>query len=733
MSIISSRAVSPRRLVLLPLLALGIGANAQSPLPPAPVTPGRLSQVHVDRPGDGNVWVLAPGYKARFGPDAVEFFPYFGAKAVGSHPVSFALRSVERGGRALPFRADAPPEVEGMRVSYARGALREIWELREGEVEQTFVVDDRAGSGDLVVRLAATTDLRAEDDDTGLRFTHATLGHVHYGDVVAIDAQGRRATSASVLCAGGIELRVPAAFVAASPGPVTIDPVVRAFTVDGGTDQTGNSDVAFEPTTGNWLVVYAREFSTTDSDIVSRRFDSAGAFLEEVVVATGSRESRNPSVGANGPARQFLIAWDEDIGIANRVILGRTRDAGNTSQGSTFTVLDTAGLGRDDIAPSIGGSIATDANGANYAVMCLSDNGSGRHVSFVRVSTGGNVQVRDVLSVTGHDVVEVRTSKARTTNGPWLCIYARNVGGVQHVHVAEAPLTGSTIRRASIETLPDCRLGGIAGRNPEWFVVYSRSETAGNGDIFGRVVRLQTSMTVGAAINLTSREPGAILARDQIRPRVAFDGCRYTYAYQEAAGAAGSFDVYAAVVSVPDIRFSDGHRALPAETSANEQDIAIAGTGEMGGPAARSFVTFDQISGGNLDVAGVLFDGLSPTGGITTLLTSCGRHALTSLDEPALGGTIRFRASAPSPASQVFLIGVPASPVFLCTRCALGVGPILMTVLGASLDLPVPCGFNLIGAEFAVQNVVVGSTLGCQPPATPVALATSETLVIRVR
>lgn len=732
----TSRCRDPRPALLLASLSALAPLAAQEPLPPAAIGPGTaLARVHVDAPGDGNVWVLAPGYKVRFGADAVQFFPYLGAKTERLFPVTFHTRGASLGERALPLRPDTAPTVDGMRVVYERGGVREVWELRQHEVEQTFVVSDLDGSGDLVVRIDVETDLRGEDDAAGLRFAHGTRGCVQYGDVLTVDAAGRRQASPARLCEGGIELRVPAVFVASATSPLTIDPVVRAITVDGGSDLVGNADVAFEPTTKNWLVAYVRQFATTDSDIVTRRFNSAGDLLEEVVVATGSRESGNPSVGANGPARQFLVAWDEDTSVADRVILGRTRDAGSTAQGSTFTVLDTSGVGRDDIAPSVGGSIATDANGATYAVFCLSDNSVGRHVSFVRVTTAGGVSLRGVVSTSGQDVVDVKATKARTTDGTWLCAYLRNAAGVRHVHIADAPVTGTTFRSARVDDSADCRLGGIAGRAPHYLVLFAKLVGTGNSDIFSRRVQITaSSLILGATVDLTAIEPGAVVARDQTNPTLTFDGCRYTYAYQEAAGAAGSFDLYAAVISQPPIVFTDGHRALHTASSDREENPTIASSGEMGGDLARSLVVFDRNTGNDLDVAGVLFDGFAFAGGVTTLPTGCGPLQLVAQNEPILGTTLRLRASRLRLDAQLFLLGGASAPITLCARgCALGVNPIVATVLGASLDLPIPCTASVVGAEIAVQNIQVGGTAGCQPPDTPVALETSPTLVIRVR
>src|SRR5262245_14004774 len=86
-------------LLLLPVLLLSGATAVPAQRAPglAPARLGPLRSVLVDRPGDGNTWVLAPGYKARFGIDGVDFIPYFGAKAKRTFPLAFRLRSLRRG------------------------------------------------------------------------------------------------------------------------------------------------------------------------------------------------------------------------------------------------------------------------------------------------------------------------------------------------------------------------------------------------------------------------------------------------------------------------------------------------------------------------------------------------------------------------------------------------------------------------------------------------------------
>ncbi len=720
-------------LALLPSLAFG-----QVDPPPPYVVPGTALQgVHVDDAGGGEVWVLAPGYKARFGRDGVDYFPYFGAKADRLYPVHFRLASARIGEVEVSTTLAAAPRVDGDRIHYDHGKVTETWHLRKNEVEQTFVVRSDIRSGDLVLRLSVATELRASDVADGLSFAHDSLGSVHYGDVTAFDADGRRVHAPARLCADGIELRLSQAAIAPLSGAITVDPIVRAISVDTGADVVGDSDVAFEPNTRFWLVVYSRTFATTDTDIISRRFHFDGNLVEEVVVATGSRESSHPSVGASAAARQFLIAWDEDTVVADRVILGRRRVAASASQSNTFTVLDTAGFGIDDIEPRVGGSMATDSTGSVYGVVCTSDSSAGRLISFVRVTTSGAAARVATLSGTGQNVTFARINKARANGEPWMCLYLERHGSSSfNLHAATAPATGSSVQRGVVDASFGCGLGAVAGRGSSFLAVYSQEVAAGNSDLFARRLSPTVSgLVVGSRFALTAKEPGAVPAVNQVDPTLAFDGHRYTYAYSESTGSGGTSDIYAAVVSVPTFTFSDGHRAVHASSAERESVPEIAACGEIGGEVARSFISFtrQQLSG-NPDIGGTFFDGTANLGGVTALPSRCGGHLLEAENGASLGAVLRLRASLTAPTSQVFLVGVRSPLLTLCAAgCKLGVSPAFIITPGASLDLPIPNDLKLIGAEFAVQNLLFNANGGCAPPEMPFRFLTSTTLVFVVR
>lgn len=718
----------------LPLASLLPG---QDPTPPAGVgtiTGSGLTRVLVDDPGDGNLWVLAPGYKARFGRDGIDFIPFYGARAPRNFPVSFRLRAVERGGRALVLATDAAPRVDGMRVVYERGDVREVWELREREVEQTFVVAAGTGSGDLAVHVDVASEAACDDVADGLVFSHAGLGAVHFGDLVAYGANDTVHRAESRWTGDGIELRVPASFADVTEGPITIDPIVRAISIANGADDDFTPDVAYEPGTDRWLVVFERAFSVFDHDIIARRYSGIGNFIDEVAVATGTRESYRPAVGANAGARQFLVAWDEDAGLTDRVIKGRTRAANSAAQGTTFTIRDNPTVTMEDRNPTVGGTTATDAEGDFYIVASELWNGFNYlQIRLTRLTSTGAIIGTGTAGGANEAATDPALTKARPTNGAWLLAY-RNGGDVH----AEALPAANTAGTAQIVDNVGVDLGrpAVAGDGAHFIVAYAQLVAPGDHNI--RLAHLRLSRNVLSIVtntDVTAVEPGAVARNDQRDPAVAFDGCRVTYAYLESSGVAGNYDAYAAVVQLdPALSFSDSHRGLHALSSIVERSPVIASEAEMGGDRGPNFIAWD-VDGAN--VQGCLFDGTANTTGVTTVATACGSvfaPVITVENPPALGATVRLRANAIQPVAQIYFVGLPSTPILLCAAgCKLGMSVILLTSPGTDLNLRIACDMNLLGARVAIQNVFVGGPGGCTTSTFPVAFNVSDTVILQVQ
>ena len=731
------RTASLPLLLLLPLLPCTAALlPGQLPAPPAgigKIADSGVSRVLVDEPGDGNLWVLAPGYKARFGRDGVDFIPFYGASAPRNFPVSFRLRGVERGGRALALASDVAPRADGLRVVYERGGVREVWELREREAEQTFVVAAGTGRGDLTVRVDVTSEVGCEDVADGLSFAHAGLGTVHYGDLVAFGAEDTAYRGASRWTGTGIELRVPASFADDASGPITIDPIVRAIPISTGSDTDFDPDVAYEPNGDRWLVVFERAFSTRDHDIIARRYSGEGTFIDEVAVATGSRESYHPAVAANAGARQFLIAWDEDTGIADRVIKGRTRTANSAVQGTTFVIMDSSGVTVEDRNPTVGGTTSTDVNGDFYMVASefWAGNTSGR-IRLAVVSSAGVVTRTSAAGAVTAQATDPVITKARPTGGRWLLAY--RTSGDLLVEALDPNFSGG----GQIVDNQSFVIGApaVAGDGFQFFVAYDNFIAAGDRDI--RIAHLRIVrgvLSVLSNIDATVAEGSAVITNDQTTPAITFDGCRVTYTYLESVGVAGNYDTFATVMQFePVVAFSDSHRRVHPATSNTESSTVIASEGEMGGDRGRMFIAWDFV---NSNVEGCLFDGTANLGGVTTLATACGNifaPVITVQNPPALGATLRVRATPIQPQSQIYLVGIPSSPITLCAAgCKLGMTTILLTRPGTDLNLPIACDMNLIGALIAIQNVLVGGPAGCTTANFPVAFTISDTVIVQVQ
>src|SRR5688572_27796613 len=203
------RSHSPRS--WLAAIALGAALPAQGPdSAPAPLAVASQPPATVlfDQPGDGRIWALGTTYKASFGADGFTYVPFLGSAAPRNYPVQFTLRAVRVGGHDLPLAADAAVSRTGARVTFDRGAVREIYELAPDQVEQVFTVDGGRAGG-VEVELEITSDLVEDATRAGLQFGNE-LGRVEYGTAWLV--QGARKTEIpSALSGRTLRLHVPAA------------------------------------------------------------------------------------------------------------------------------------------------------------------------------------------------------------------------------------------------------------------------------------------------------------------------------------------------------------------------------------------------------------------------------------------------------------------------------------------------------------------------------------------
>jgi hypothetical protein len=201
-----------------------------------PELPARIADVFADpntvlfdRGSDGWLWACAARYKVGFGAGRAEFIPFLGAEAPRNYPVGFQLAELTVAGRPLALVRNAAPLRRNTTVSFDRGACIEHFALRAEGMEQSFAFHTLEHRGALTLLIDVTTDMPAAETTSDIVFTNA-VGQVKYGRAFAIDASGRREEVPRRWTGSGIEITVPAAFVANATLPLVVDPLVGSST-----------------------------------------------------------------------------------------------------------------------------------------------------------------------------------------------------------------------------------------------------------------------------------------------------------------------------------------------------------------------------------------------------------------------------------------------------------------------------------------------------------------------
>ncbi|MEO6593479.1 MAG: hypothetical protein ABIP94_01855, partial [Planctomycetota bacterium] len=432
----------------------------------------RRDRVYFDHV-EGHIWALGSTYKASFGPEGFVYIPFLGSEAPKNYPVQFVLRSVRIGGQELRLEAAAPVRFE-QSVRYERGAVREQYDLRLEQVEQTFVVDSNL-QGDVDVDLQVLTELTA-DTTAGLQFGNQ-LGCVHYGAAHVVD--GAALFPVETTYAGNtIRIHVPAA--KRGQGALVIDPLIQtsAFTAVHSNDAS-QPDIAYDASADQYLVVWQHPFSGGDFDIwsefrngngtaipgslasidftafshqnprvanlysysrflvVSQRYDGTHwaiwgrlrltnalphPIVWQISDVNTAGDAVNPDIGGDGgPGSQWLVAWERDLSATESDIHARTVNA-DTSFGGFFLQLENT-AGRLYSQPSVSQSNGNGFTASPRWMVVYQFRFSALDYDIYGSAVapnggGGNVTCRAAIDTSGsNDLVPTVTSPATDFGG----------------------------------------------------------------------------------------------------------------------------------------------------------------------------------------------------------------------------------------------------------------------------------------------------------------------------
>lgn len=737
-------------MILTPVLLVStFGFTDLPPFVQADLTPS--SQVLHDQM-DGTRYALGRTYKMWFDDQGARYAPRFGERAAKNLPLHFAFDS-------------APISISrtGDRVVLDRGSFQEIYDLGVEVVEQSFWIDKRAQDGDLAFRIPLRTELQnLEDAGPGLRFGREDLGEVRYGDATILDAAGNRVGVESRRGADGIEITVPDSFLDRAVFPIVIDPILETIPVDTGTDNMRNPDVVYIDSSNVFIVVYERVQSATDTDLLQRRYEADGDFLDEILIAGGTDNERFPAIAeSGGNALTAFVSTTDSIFPITR-IRARNRVGGSTATHAEFDVtgITTQNEGRPDVA----GTTASTPNPflITFSVATPVIVGSSFSIHFAICSTSAVSSTSSDSSLPGFNINDQRldpcVNQLAKAGGIWLVAYYYEDNPLlttpEHDIRCRAidPVTGSFVSTlvdvsdsdTFIDEAPD-----VGGDGIDLLVSWNSRTGTQDSDILARRFRYSsgTLNSLGNIFNLSDLDHTGTDSLDQLEPKVGFDGVRFVVTYREEAPGFDTFDLYASTLFATGTGLFSGsqivlekHTAIADTTTPIELDPAIASTGLDSFALGKHFIAWtERNSTTDNDVEGALFSSLGNGSNAVTIQTGCGspEPGLITTTEAVIGADYQIIVANTN--SPLLLIGTQTS-LPLCAGqagCTLGVSPLVMIPAPLIISTSIPADPAILGVPFALQvlDLLPANATGsmCGPPKYSQKFRVSDTRVTTIR
>lgn len=501
---------------------------------PLDVTQGFVVATEID----GAPFAAGRDYKARFRDTGVAFTPMLGGQAPRNLPLTLSLRHVRRGAA----KVEAPPvrpTRDGRTVRYVRDGFVERYDVRSEGLEQSFEFGHRpAGEGDLVVQIAAATELVPEPRPDGtVAWVWPGLGGVHLGAVTGIDADGHTCPGTVRLAPGGLELVLPAAFVDTAVYPLVLDPLIGAEFYTSPTSRAFLPNVCATSGTGTYadrfLVTYVVQASFRDSDVHAVQIEN-GAVVPgtEVVLAAGDDEiETGPRMGfyTVGASLGWVgsILWASSPFAPFRLRLVAVAPYPNSTPRSsglfeTLTGLDADFVGKGGATVGDGVVVWGDAAGIG-----------GRLAGGLLIGVQSPVRL-----VADPEAVDVAIGKHRGPAGEILLVWCQPVLGTAAVFAQR--FTGALQPIGSPLRVSDTTHGASAPRvdgdldgSGSWLVAWERNELAGAPGLrdiaAARIVRTTTGLAIATPQTLVE----ATVGEDEFTPDVADLGSRFLLAWAQ--------------------------------------------------------------------------------------------------------------------------------------------------------------------------------------------------------
>ena len=594
------------------------GWNASAPRPGA-------EAVLFDTPGDGALWARGRDYKVSFQAEGASIVPFLGSCVESDHPLTLALESARVGDTQLEITHAIEPLREGTRVSYDRGALRELFDLAPEGIEHSFVLESLPASGDLVLRLNVASDLAPSASSAGCEFA-IHEGGLRYGQAWLVDAHGSRTSATTQWKAGAIEIRVAAAALAGASFPLTIDPWISAFAIDTSVADTYYADVAYDASTDRYAFVYTQVYSATDNDVYIVEYTPAGAYvsgsLQTIDYTTNAWY--NAKIANNRLAAQFLtvaIVWP--AGGGTHQISGRTSDAASSTLGTQFQISPADSY--EKFFPDVGGDASLF--GPTYYLVAWTRvfTSTDDDIHAQLVTTAGTLQGPLIYVDNSGSTLDEYPSVSKTdgldpfTSQTWNIVWERIVAS-NDFDILGASYAWDGTQLASTFPIATGPTDDFAARvstiqddlgNPRRYLVTWMSGNPSH-DV---LVAVMEGATVLGVYNLNAME-GVAQALDQNGPSVDCDGRQFALAYAESfGGSTTDYDIYEDTLALVGTSLALTETRAVVTTSSNFDFYPnIAAAHAAGGPSNTYGIAWTSGNGatgsGPYDVYGGVWSGL---------------------------------------------------------------------------------------------------------------------------
>ena len=658
-----------------------------------------------------------PEYAARFDGRGMEFVPALGKKATQLHPVRFTLDSVRRGSATVFERTteDVAPILREHSVRYVHDAdLTEVYDVRREGVEQSFVFARRPeGHGDLVVRGLVTTDMAlvAASDD-GIRYEAEGIGGVSFGAVTGVDANGATARGSIRVQGDHVEWVLPAAFVDGAAYPMVLDPLVgTAFAVSavGGYDDVTPA-IAFDDTSGRYLVVWLAQFAGTGNSVEIRGqfLTSNGALSGStmLIAGIGTFLSCRPSVANVNGTNRFLVSYRTSGPLVFSLIVVKAVDPA-TGVSNPLTVATGT-----DLTAVLGGDSRSSSTAQTVVVAYESHTSSpppGIWARIVHVPATGDPVLSgsaSMLTTLTSPVDHIAITAQGGNSQRWLVTWAETSGSTSSVRGAIVGSTGAPCSPATTlysSTSSTLTLPVSASPDGTNFLVAWQRTVGSTLDVQMRLATWSGGCGSGAlSFGTVNTLPGT---HNHAAPALAFAQDRYLLAWRDTINSFSLPRVFATCIS-PETGTVCGTEWILNTASAAENTPAIASRYTAGDTTSnRAMVVWsdDDVRGHQLEAHG--------TGAVVSMGGGCGTTGFNDIatwtGDPVIGNSeFAFRLSFPSAPILALVLGLSnvSAPCGGCT-----IVPALDILLGGTTPnpLPLPCDLTLIGVDVYAQWVLL--------------------------